>query len=121
MSESGILFAVIITIGLIYAFVSEFAKAKKIDGKINNHGSPIEVDIVTIVTKRILATGRPTRTRYFTTIEFEGSKKRIEFEVSGKVYGMLAETDKGYLDFQGDKFIRFDRIVENADNVTENL
>ncbi len=95
----------------MFAFVFEFTRAKKIDGKVNKYGISVDVEIATLISKRILVKGKQTSTRYFCTFEFEESKKRIEFEVSGKEYCVIAESDKGYLDFQGEKFIRFERII----------
>lgn len=49
-----------------------------------------------------------TRTRYFVTFEFE-SGDRLELHVSGKEYGLLSEGDIGKLNFQGTRFLGFER------------
>ena len=49
-----------------------------------------------------------TSTTYFITFEFE-SEDRLEFRVSDKEFGMLAEGDKGTLTFQGTRHIDFIR------------
>ena len=50
-----------------------------------------------------------TSTRYFATFEVE-SGDRLEFEVHGDEYGMLAEGDFGRLTFQGTRYISFMRM-----------
>ncbi|WP_456278738.1 DUF2500 domain-containing protein [Bacillus sp. AK128] len=49
-----------------------------------------------------------THTRYFVTFEFE-SGDRLEFHVSGKEYGLLSENDIGILNFQGTRYLGFER------------
>lgn len=48
-------------------------------------------------------------TTYYITFEVE-SGDRLEFNVSGKEYGMLAEEDIGKLVFQGTRYHSFERI-----------
>ncbi len=48
-------------------------------------------------------------TEYYITFEFE-TGSRQEFTVSGNVYGMIAEGDKGRLTFQGMRFLEFERF-----------
>lgn len=47
-------------------------------------------------------------TSYYATFEVE-SGDRIEFSLSGREYGQLAEGDDGKLIFQGTRFHRFER------------
>ncbi|MBE6052628.1 MAG: DUF2500 domain-containing protein [Clostridium sartagoforme] len=49
-----------------------------------------------------------TSTSYYVTFEFENGE-RMELEVSGREYGLIAEGDKGVLFFQGTRFINFER------------
>ena len=49
-------------------------------------------------------------TRYYVTFEVE-SGDRLELEVSGTEYGMLAERDYGKLSFQGTRYLGFERSV----------
>ncbi|MDR4947189.1 DUF2500 domain-containing protein [Neobacillus cucumis] len=52
-------------------------------------------------------------TSYFVTFEFE-SGDRSEFHVSGNEYGLISEDDIGILNFQGTRFLGFERkIVKN--------
>ena len=53
-------------------------------------------------------TATTTSTSYYVTFEFE-SKDRMEFKVTGRQYGMLAEGDFGKLKFQGTRFLDFTR------------
>ena len=49
-----------------------------------------------------------TTTSYFVTFEVE-SGDRMEFRISGKEYGLLAEGDIGKLTFQGTRYHEFER------------
>lgn len=56
-----------------------------------------------------------THTTYYLTFEFE-SGDRTEFHVSGKEYGLLSENDTGILNFQGTRFLGFERNNINQKN-----
>lgn len=47
-------------------------------------------------------------TSYYVTFQVE-SGDRMEFPVSGREYGMLAEGDRGKLSFQGTRYLSFER------------
>ena len=49
-----------------------------------------------------------TSTTYYVTFQFENGE-RMEFVVSGREYGLIAEGDKGVLSFQGTRYISFER------------
>lgn len=49
-----------------------------------------------------------TSTTYYVTFEV-ASGGRMEFGVSGREYGMLAEGDRGTLQFQGTRYLSFER------------
>ena len=49
-----------------------------------------------------------TNTMYYVTFQME-SGDRMEFQVSGIEYGMLAEGDTGELTFQGTRYLAFER------------
>ncbi len=49
-----------------------------------------------------------TSTSYYVTFQVE-SGDRMEFRVSGKEYGLLAEDDIGKLTFQGTRYHKFER------------
>ena len=51
-----------------------------------------------------------TSTDYYVTFEVE-SKDRIEFNVSGKEFGLIAEGDIGILKFQGTRYLGFKRNI----------
>ncbi|MCM3707073.1 MULTISPECIES: DUF2500 domain-containing protein [Cytobacillus] len=53
-----------------------------------------------------------THTRYWVTFEFE-SGDRLEFHISGDKYGLLSEGDIGILNFQGTRFLGFERNKVN--------
>lgn len=50
-------------------------------------------------------------THYHVTFEVE-SGDRMEFSVSGREYGMLAEGDYGQLSFQGTRYLGFERMFD---------
>jgi len=58
-------------------------------------------------------THHSANTTYYVTFEVE-SGDRMEFKVSDKEYGMLAEGDKGKLTFQGSRYKEFTRIKSDA-------
>lgn len=47
-----------------------------------------------------------TSTTYYATFETE-TRERIEFHISGKDYGMLAEGDTGTLTYQGSRYLGY--------------
>lgn len=47
-------------------------------------------------------------TTYYATFEVE-SGDRMELQLSGQDYGLLAEGDRGYLTFQGSRYLGFER------------
>jgi len=48
-------------------------------------------------------------TSYFVTFQVE-SGDRMELHMSGEEYGLLVEGDRGYLTFQGTRYLNFQRI-----------
>ncbi len=106
-------FILIISVAcLIYGFSYDAKQRKKIDCKLEPNGKYKKSELVKAVTKRTMSSNNGHSSRYFVTFELDANKKRIEFEVAGKTYGMIVECDEGKLVFQGDKFIKFDRIIE---------
>lgn len=51
-----------------------------------------------------------TSTTYYATFEFE-SGDRLELQLSGSEFGLLAEGDRGILTFQGTRYLGFQRAV----------
>lgn len=49
-----------------------------------------------------------TRTDHYITFEFKNGQRK-EFYVSGDIYGLVKEQDFGKLEFQGTKYIDFER------------
>ena len=47
-------------------------------------------------------------TWYYVTFQLENGE-RMEFSLSGRAYGLLAEGDRGFLTFQGTRYLSFDR------------
>lgn len=81
----------------------------------NNHSPILDVN-ATVVTKRTEVyhstssnnMSSHSDTYYYATFQVE-SGDRMEFEISGDMYGMLVEGDFGKLTFQGTRYLGFQR------------
>ena len=108
---------VIIMFVLIFGFFI-FIFISGIRGWHQNNKSPILSVLAKVVAKRTEVSGgsnmgtdgvsTSSSTWYYATFEVE-SGNRMEFSVLGKVYGLIAEGDKGKLTFQGTRFLGFER------------
>ena len=84
----------------------------------NNHSPRLSVSAI-VVSKRIRVNDHihtvdthhhhHTSTTYYVTFEVE-STDRMEFIVSGSEYGLLQEGDEGVLNFQGTRYLGFERF-----------
>lgn len=111
-----IIFTIIMVLVLsvfIFIFISG------IRGWHQNNKSPVLSVVARVVAKRTKVSGSSnmgadgvstsgSSTWYYATFEVE-SGDRMEFSVQGKVYGLMAEGDKGKLTFQGTRFLEFER------------
>ena len=86
----------------------------------SNNKQPVLVVAATLVTKRTNVSRHghnagnnhhhsSTTTSYYATFQVE-SGDRMEFHISGKEYGILAEGDIGKLTFQGTRYHSFERV-----------
>ena len=82
-----------------------------------NNNSPRLTVPATVVSKRTDVTHHHngndgglyhTSTAYYATFQVE-SGDRMELQLAGNEYGLLAEGDKGKLSFQGTRFLGFER------------
>ncbi len=82
----------------------------------NNHSPRLTVGAV-VITKRTNVSHHhhhggaghsSSSTSYYVTFQVE-SGDRMELHVSGSEYGMLAEGDRGFLTFQGTRYLGFER------------
>lgn len=73
-----------------------------------NNASPILTVPAQVVAKRTEVRGEHSFTWYYSTFQVE-SGDRMEFEITGNEYGLLAEDDFGLLTFQGTRFQNFER------------
>lgn len=73
----------------------------------NNAHAKLSV-VAKVVTKR--TNTRSESTWYYATFEVE-SGDRMEFSLSGREFGQLAEGDVGTLQFQGTRYLGFERIA----------
>lgn len=81
----------------------------------NNRSPRLTVE-ATVVAKRTNVTHHhhddmpsSTSTYYYATFQVE-SGDRMELSVPGDQYGLIVEGDKGKLNFQGTRFLSFERI-----------
>ena len=104
----------VLVIGLfIYAVVQAIARKQK------NDASPRLTVLARVVSRRQEVTHHArnmndgvyhtsSTTRYFVTFQVE-SGDRLELQLDGSEFGMLAEGDEGRLSFQGTRFLDFQR------------
>jgi hypothetical protein len=96
---------------LIFGIVVIFIIYRIVKDNIINRNKPKIALTATIVTKRQQLSSNMSdshHTWHYITFEFD-TRDRIELQVSGREYGLMAENDKGILTFQGNQFIAFDR------------
>lgn len=104
----------VLVIGLfIYAVVQAIARKQK------NDASPRLTVLARVVSRRQEVTHHArnmndgvyhtsSTTRYFVTFQVE-SGDRMELQLDGSDFGMIAEGDEGRLSFQGTRFLDFQR------------
>jgi len=101
-----VLIAVLIGGAILYAIVKGVGTWSK------NNAAEIRQVWVKVVAKRGEVRGgsgdSSSSTDYYVTFELD-TRERLEFEVSGKEYGMLVEGDMGNLTFQGTRYKGFVR------------
>lgn len=84
-----------------------------------NNKSPRLTVEATVVSRRMNTSGHVHNTgtgaghmsystSYYVTFQVE-SGDRMEFPISGREYGMLVEGDRGKLNFQGTRYLSFER------------
>ncbi len=112
------IFIAIIFLAVLAVFIVAFVNGIRQWNK-NNHSPRLTV-AATVVTKRTnishssghthhstgMHTGGHTSTDYYVTFQVD-SGDRMEFQVTGEEYGLLAEGDYGELSFQGTRYLSF--------------
>ena len=97
----------------IFGFTT-FTMIKGVKEWSHNNKQPIIPVEATIISKRPSVSSHnhdghmSNSTTYYVSFEFTNGE-RIEFNVPGREYGVMAEGDSGTLSFQGSRFIRFER------------
>lgn len=106
-----IMFVLILGV-FIFIFVRSISKWNK------NNNSPRLTVYATVISKRTDVRHRHHSsdtmhshywTYYYVAFQVE-SGDRMELEVDGNEYGILIEGDRGYLSFQGTRFLGFQRV-----------
>ena len=110
------MFGVMFTLMFMLVFGIFIVTAVRVFGQWNkNNNSPRLTVAATVVAKRTNVShhhhDRHTHhsTSYYVTFQVD-SGDRMEFQMSGQEYGMLAEGDTGNLTFQGTRYLGFERI-----------
>ena len=89
-----------------------FTVIRAIATSVSNSAAPVVTTEATIVTKRTRTSGgggdTMVSTWQYVTFEMPDGDRR-EFSVRGQDYGLLAEGDRGTLNFQGTRFNSFER------------
>jgi hypothetical protein len=89
-----------------------FAVISGITSWSRNNASPVLRRDATVVTKRTKVWGgsenSSASTSYYVTFEFD-DRSRLEMQLSGSEYGLIAEGDRGKLTNQGTRFNTFQR------------
>lgn len=100
-----VIFAVVIG-GIVFTLIRGVGQWHK------NNGSPQLTVDASVVSRRTEVSGgggdTMASTWYYATFQVE-SGDRIEFSLSGREYGLLAEGDVGRLTFQGTRYLGFER------------
>lgn len=100
-----VIFAIIIVMIIFFIFMA----ARQWTA---NNNSPRLTVPAQVITKRTHTWGgsgdSSASTNYYVTFQVE-SGDRLELQMSGKEYGMLADGDLGILTFQGTRYLGFER------------
>lgn len=112
MNEVLFMLIFLLFIGVfLFMLISSISRWNK-----NNHSPRLTVGAV-VITKRTNVSHHhhhggaghsSSSTSYYVTFQVE-SGDRMELHVSGSEYGMLAEGDRGFLTFQGTRYLGFER------------
>ncbi|WP_225230133.1 DUF2500 domain-containing protein [Ureibacillus galli] len=110
---TGDMFASFTTFFIIACFIIVFGLilwqlTSNIKQNVDNNAAPVLTVPAQVIAKRTEVTGDHSFTRYYSTFEVE-SGDRMEFKITGKEYGLLAEGDIGLLTFQGTRLKSFER------------
>ena len=106
MSRGFTIFGTIIILIVVGVFVSvSFGNVRR---SVKNSCSPQLTVSALVVAKRTHVWGDHAHTDYYVTFQVD-SGDRMEMQVTGKMYGLLAEGDQGQLTFRGTRFLTFER------------
>ncbi|WP_082596025.1 DUF2500 domain-containing protein [Paenibacillus sp. Soil750] len=104
--------AMFVLIPLLIIGMIIFAVISGINTWARNNASPVLRRDAIVITKRTKVWGgsedSSASTSYFVTFEFD-DRSRLELQLSGSEYGLIAEGDRGKLTNQGTRFNAFQR------------
>lgn len=112
---------IVVILGIIFILASSSIRRYYSDSK-----QPLLIVQSRIITKRTEVSHyydsdtsvNRTDSTYYITFEVEGGE-RLEFKVSGQIFGQHTEGDTGKLTFRGKRFQGFDRMVRGYENISE--
>jgi ribosomal protein L40E len=112
------IFIFVIFVVVVVSIVTRVAKGMS-DWTYNN-SQPVQSEAATVVSKRMEVNGTEHRssTTYYATFELPGAERR-EFKVTGSEYGLLAEGDAGQLQYQGSRYLGFNRSLVQRERSAE--
>lgn len=94
---------------ILVTFVRELSQRNK-----NNHSPRLTVEATVVAKRQNISRHHSgdhmstTSSWYYVTFQVE-SGDRMELQMTGPEYGMLAEGDRGRLTFQGTRYVSFER------------
>lgn len=94
---------------ILVTFVRELSQRNR-----NNHSPRLTVEATVVAKRQNISRHHSgdhmstTSSRYYVTFQVE-SGDRMELQMTGPEYGMLAEGDRGRLTFQGTRYVSFER------------
>lgn len=94
---------------ILVTFVRELSQRNR-----NNHSPRLTVEAAVVAKRQNISHHHSgdhmstTSSRYYVTFQVE-SGDRMELQMTGSEYGMLAEGDRGRLTFQGTRYVSFER------------
>lgn len=92
-------------LGIVFVLISGIAQWRR-----NNH-SPllsVQAEVVAKRTHMMHMENSTLHMSYYAAFQLENGDQ-LELQLSGTEYGLLAESDRGRLTFQGTRFLRFER------------
>lgn len=103
----------LVTVAVVLIFGTVIFRGVSVWAK--NNASPVKTVFARVVAKRGHVSGgggeTSASTWYYVTFEREQDGERVELQVPARLYGLLVESDRGTLTYQGTRFQGFERQI----------